>query len=172
MPDKFVIRGRTQHQGAAGATQASGLPTASEATSSSRPAPGCNSRMSARRPTRPQRGAHASRDHAENLPPLPRPGTSGPRVGPVRLRPPALAYPRAPSRSLHDRQHRWPRSRHERNLHDRHCHRGNLEARESIAPGSQDDVGWHPVADLTIESRSPYYRLQAGSERTRAEVKP
>lgn len=43
---------------------------------------------------------------------------------------------------------------------------------KSAASGSQDDVGWHPVADLTIESRAPYYRLQAGSERTKAEVKP
>lgn len=43
---------------------------------------------------------------------------------------------------------------------------------KSTAPGSQDDVGWHPVADLTIESRTPYYRLQAGNERTRAAVTP
>lgn len=42
---------------------------------------------------------------------------------------------------------------------------------KSTAPGSQDDVGWHPVADLTIESRSPYYRLQAGSKRTEVGVR-
>lgn len=29
---------------------------------------------------------------------------------------------------------------------------------KSTAIGSYDDIGWHPVADLTIESRQPYYR--------------
>lgn len=28
------------------------------------------------------------------------------------------------------------------------------------ATGSYDDIGWHMVADLTIESRSPYYRAR------------
>lgn len=26
------------------------------------------------------------------------------------------------------------------------------------APGAHGEIGWHPVADLTIESRTPYYR--------------
>jgi hypothetical protein len=34
---------------------------------------------------------------------------------------------------------------------------------KSTAPGSQDDVGWHPIADLTIESRTPYYRSRPNS---------
>lgn len=29
---------------------------------------------------------------------------------------------------------------------------------KSTAPGSHDDIGWHPIADLTIESRTPFYR--------------
>jgi hypothetical protein len=29
---------------------------------------------------------------------------------------------------------------------------------KSTAPSSHDDIGWHPIADLTIESRTPYYR--------------
>lgn len=26
------------------------------------------------------------------------------------------------------------------------------------APGAFGEIGWHPIADLTIESRTPYYR--------------
>lgn len=26
------------------------------------------------------------------------------------------------------------------------------------APGAYGEIGWHPIADLTIESRTPYYR--------------
>jgi hypothetical protein len=29
---------------------------------------------------------------------------------------------------------------------------------KSTAPGSDSDIGWHPIPDLTIESRTPYYR--------------
>ena len=29
---------------------------------------------------------------------------------------------------------------------------------KSTAPGFYDYIGWHPIADLTIESRTPYYR--------------
>jgi hypothetical protein len=29
---------------------------------------------------------------------------------------------------------------------------------KATAPGSHGDIGWHPIADLTIESRTPYYR--------------
>lgn len=26
------------------------------------------------------------------------------------------------------------------------------------APGAYGEIGWHPIADLTIETRTPYYR--------------
>lgn len=38
---------------------------------------------------------------------------------------------------------------------------------KSTAPGSYDDIGWHPIADLTIESRTPYYRNRPAMEITR-----
>jgi hypothetical protein len=34
---------------------------------------------------------------------------------------------------------------------------------KSTAPGSHDDIGWHPIPDLTIESRTPYYRSRPNS---------
>lgn len=43
---------------------------------------------------------------------------------------------------------------------------------KSDAPGSHDDIGWHPVADLTIESRTPYYRHRAIKGQPAVEARP
>lgn len=43
---------------------------------------------------------------------------------------------------------------------------------KSDAPGSYDGIGWHPVADLTVESRAPYYRLRANNAQSPVEARP
>lgn len=43
---------------------------------------------------------------------------------------------------------------------------------KSDAPGSYDDIGWHPVADLTLESRTPYYRQRAINGQSPVEARP
>lgn len=41
----------------------------------------------------------------------------------------------------------------------------------SGTPGVQDELGWHPMPNLTIESRTPYYRHRQSPAHSAAEGK-
>lgn len=41
----------------------------------------------------------------------------------------------------------------------------------SGTPGAQDELGWHPIANLTIESRTPYFRHRQSPAQSAAEGK-